>query len=142
MKKIIPAIDLYNNNVVRLTQGDFENSTTYSMEPLKILKKFLQKGVSNVHIIDLNGAKKGSIENSINFYGSVYVPKEAWNDRGNILFGSANVDRWALQSNFECDLQIHDPYLAQRLQQALALDLCHCRQQRTSALRQQFLPNQ
>ena len=76
------------------------------------------------------------------YQGRYMHAKEAWNDKGDILFGSANVDRWALHSNFECDLQIHDPHLARRLQQALAADLCHCRQQRSDALRPQFLPVQ
>jgi cardiolipin synthase len=74
------------------------------------------------------------------YQGRYMHAKEAWNDKGNILFGSANVDRWALHSNFECDLQIRDTYLARRLQQALAADLCHCRQQRSGALRPQILP--
>lgn len=63
-------------------------------------------------------------------YRSRYMhAKEAWNDRGDILFGSANVDLWALNSNFECDLQLRNRDLAQRLQQALAADLACCRQQ-------------
>ena len=76
------------------------------------------------------------------YKGRYMHAKEVWDDKGNILFGSANVDRWALHSNFECDLQIHNPRLAQRLQQALVADLCHCRQERSGALRQQFLPVQ
>jgi cardiolipin synthase len=76
------------------------------------------------------------------YKGRYMHAKEVWNDKGDILFGSANVDRWALRSNFECDLQIHDPHLARRLQQVLAADLCHCRQQRVGALRPQFLPVQ
>jgi cardiolipin synthase len=76
------------------------------------------------------------------YTGRYMHAKEVWNDKSNILFGSANVDRWALHSNFECDLQIHDPRLAQRLQQALAADLYHCRQQRSGALRPQILPVQ
>ena len=63
--------------------------------------------------------------------------KEAWNDKGNILFGSANVDRWALNSNFECSLQLHNLNLAQQLQQALQADLCCC--QRVN-WQEQFLP--
>ena len=54
--------------------------------------------------------------------------KEAWNDQGDILFGSANVDWWALYSNFECNLQLRSRTLALRLQEALAADLVYCRQ--------------
>jgi len=76
------------------------------------------------------------------YKGRYMHAKEVWNDKGNILFGSANVDWWALHSNFECDLQIQDAHLAQRLQQTLVADLCHCWQQRSGALRSQFLPVQ
>ena len=61
---------------MRLIQGDFEHLTTYSIEPLKILKNFLHKGVSNVHIVDLNGAKEGNIKNSINFKTIISLIKE------------------------------------------------------------------
>ncbi len=84
MKKIIPAIDLYNNRVVRLIQGDFEHLTTYSIEPLKVIKNFLHKGVSNVHIVDLNGAKEGNIKNSINFETIISLIKEC--------------DKWGVES--------------------------------------------
>ena len=61
-------------------------------------------------------------------YTSRYMhAKEAWNDRGEIIFGSANVDRWALTSNFECSLRIQDSRLMNQLQQALLADLVDCR---------------
>jgi cardiolipin synthase len=71
------------------------------------------------------------------YRGRYMHAKEAWNDKGNILFGSANIDRWALNSNFECSLRLHDDRLARQLQQALHLDLCHCRQQHSVSLRPQ-----
>ncbi|MHA1190927.1 MAG: imidazole glycerol phosphate synthase subunit HisF [Promethearchaeota archaeon] len=67
MKKIIPAIDLYNGNVVRLYKGDFQKSTKYSTNALEILKHFLKQGVEQMHIINLNGAKSGKFENGPNF---------------------------------------------------------------------------
>lgn len=69
------------------------------------------------------------------YRGRYMHAKEAWNDKGNILFGSANIDRWALNSNFECSLRLHDDRLAKQFQQALHLDLCHCQQQLPSFLR-------
>jgi cardiolipin synthase len=41
--------------------------------------------------------------------------KVAWNDRDQILFGSANLDRQAMQDNFECSLQFTDHRLAEQL---------------------------
>lgn len=67
MKKIIPAIDLYNGNVVRLYKGDFQKTTRYSTNALEILKQFLKQGVEQIHIINLNGAKSGKFENGPNF---------------------------------------------------------------------------
>ncbi len=53
--------------------------------------------------------------------------KEAWNDQGDILLGSANVDGWSLRRNYECSLRISSRPLAWRLQQNLWADLPHCR---------------
>lgn len=41
--------------------------------------------------------------------------KVAWNDRGEIVIGSANIDKQALQDNFECNLAFVDPGLAEKL---------------------------
>jgi cardiolipin synthase len=41
--------------------------------------------------------------------------KVAWNDRGEILFGSANLDKQALRDNFEFSLQFTDQQLAEKL---------------------------
>jgi len=63
------------------------------------------------------------------YKGRYMHAKEAWNDKGTILFGSANVDQWALNSNFECNLRLQDYPLMQELQQALYADLGHCQLQ-------------
>ena len=52
--------------------------------------------------------------------------KEAWNDQGDVLFGSANIDLWALRTNFECCLHIVDTTLTQRLTCELNNDVNHC----------------
>ena len=52
--------------------------------------------------------------------------KEAWNDQGDILLGSANIDRWALRTNFECCLQINDQKLACQLDNELQTDTAYC----------------
>ena len=67
IKSIIPALDLYNGNIVRLFQGDFERITTYSNKPIEIIKRFLQFGASKIHIINLNGAKSGELKNCPNY---------------------------------------------------------------------------
>ncbi len=63
---IIPAIDLKNRSIVRLYQGDMSKVTIYSQTPLDIVKHYISLGVEWLHIIDLDGAKNGSILDSIN----------------------------------------------------------------------------
>ncbi|MFX1501617.1 MAG: HisA/HisF-related TIM barrel protein, partial [Promethearchaeota archaeon] len=40
MKKIIPAMDLLDGNVVRLYKGDFDRIDNYSKRPVELLKYF------------------------------------------------------------------------------------------------------
>jgi phosphoribosylformimino-5-aminoimidazole carboxamide ribotide isomerase len=59
MPYLIPAIDLRNGQVVRLTRGDYNQQTTYEVDPLDIAKKFQDAGCTWLHIVDLDGAKEG-----------------------------------------------------------------------------------
>ena len=52
--KIIPAIDLMDGNVVRLTKGDPEKKTIYSDDPIQIAKKWQDNGADMLHIVDLD----------------------------------------------------------------------------------------
>jgi phosphoribosylformimino-5-aminoimidazole carboxamide ribotide isomerase len=56
--KIIPAIDLIQRKVVRLTKGDPNQATFYDSmgTPVDIAKKWQQQGASRLHIIDLDAA--------------------------------------------------------------------------------------
>ena len=58
--KIMPAIDLKDGKCVRLFKGDFEKSTEYSNEPLRIGKRFSALEVQDLHIVDLDGARSGT----------------------------------------------------------------------------------
>jgi cardiolipin synthase len=60
------------------------------------------------------------------YTGRFMHAKEAWNDQGEILLGSANIDRWALRTNFECCLHIKDRKLARQLSRELWADTAHC----------------
>ncbi len=61
--KIIPAIDLRDGNCVRLFRGDFEKTTHYSSNPADIGKRFSALAVSDLHIVDLDGARTGNPQN-------------------------------------------------------------------------------
>ncbi len=60
------------------------------------------------------------------YTGRFMHAKEAWNDRGDVLFGSANLDRWALCTTFECCLLLQDADLARQLDRAFLADTTHC----------------
>lgn len=60
---LIPAIDLLGAKVVRLLKGDMEKFTVYSDNPVDMAKKFIDMGVERLHIVDLDGARKGSTSN-------------------------------------------------------------------------------
>ena len=60
---VIPAIDIKDGKVVRLTQGDASKVTIYSDDPLAIAKKWESFGVELIHIVDLDGALEGKLKN-------------------------------------------------------------------------------
>ncbi|MDH5719159.1 MAG: 1-(5-phosphoribosyl)-5-[(5-phosphoribosylamino)methylideneamino]imidazole-4-carboxamide isomerase [Spirochaetia bacterium] len=59
--QIIPAIDLIDNKVVRLSQGDYKQKVIYSDNPVETAKIFAEHGFKRLHIVDLSGAKEGKI---------------------------------------------------------------------------------
>ena len=58
--KIIPAIDVKAGKVVRLYQGDFEQSTEYSDDPISVARRFEDYSTTDLHIVDLDGAQSGT----------------------------------------------------------------------------------
>ena len=61
--KIIPAIDLKDGKCVRLFQGDFEQTTEYSDDPAAMAAAFAEFATSDLHIVDLDGARSGTQSN-------------------------------------------------------------------------------
>lgn len=61
--QIIPAIDIINGKCVRLSKGDYSQQKIYSDHPLDIAKTFEDAGLQRLHIVDLDGAKAGKIQN-------------------------------------------------------------------------------
>lgn len=60
---IIPAIDIIDGKCVRLTQGDYSKKIVYSDSPLDVSKQFEDIGITRLHLVDLDGAKKGEVVN-------------------------------------------------------------------------------
>jgi phosphoribosylformimino-5-aminoimidazole carboxamide ribotide isomerase len=59
---IFPAIDLKGGQCVRLKQGDFDAVTIYESDPLKMAQKFTEAGAEWLHMVDLDGAKAGEMQ--------------------------------------------------------------------------------
>src|SRR6476659_7549090 len=60
---IIPAIDIIEGKCVRLTQGDYGQKKIYNEHPLEVAKQFEDAGLKRLHLVDLDGAKAGSVKN-------------------------------------------------------------------------------
>jgi phosphoribosylformimino-5-aminoimidazole carboxamide ribotide isomerase len=60
---VIPAIDVLGGRCVRLKQGDYEQSTVYSDDPVEVANRFASAGAERVHVVDLDAAR-GSRDNS------------------------------------------------------------------------------
>ena len=56
---VIPAIDLQGGKCVRLYKGDFTQSTEYSDDPLAVARSFALMQTTELHIVDLDGARSG-----------------------------------------------------------------------------------
>lgn len=61
--KIIPAIDIINGKCVRLTKGDYGTQKIYNNNPVEVAKQFEYAGIRHLHVVDLDGAKSGTIVN-------------------------------------------------------------------------------
>lgn len=60
---LLPAIDLYEKKVVRLTRGDYAQMTVYNDDPVAQAASFQEAGAQWLHTVDLEGAKDGSTPN-------------------------------------------------------------------------------
>ncbi len=60
--EIYPSIDLIGGRVVRLAQGDFGRETKYDVAPADAAKAYADAGAEWLHVVDLDGAKAGSIQ--------------------------------------------------------------------------------
>ncbi len=76
---IFPAIDLRGGKCVRLIQGDFDKETVYSDDPQATALKWQAQGAKFLHVVDLDGAKAGSLQNLSaikNILSAIKIPIE------------------------------------------------------------------
>jgi phosphoribosylformimino-5-aminoimidazole carboxamide ribotide isomerase len=61
---LLPAIDIYKGECVRLTQGVFKSSKRVADSWLETAKTFEEAGAEWIHMVDLDGALEGKRVNS------------------------------------------------------------------------------
>ncbi|MBP0017447.1 MAG: 1-(5-phosphoribosyl)-5-[(5-phosphoribosylamino)methylideneamino]imidazole-4-carboxamide isomerase [Cyanobacteria bacterium SBLK] len=60
---VIPAIDLLAGRCVRLYQGDYDRSETFGDRPVEMARRWEDEGATQLHLVDLDGAKQGESVN-------------------------------------------------------------------------------
>jgi len=61
--EIIPSIWLIDGKCVRLKRGDFSTEEVISNNPLGIAQSFESVGIKRIHLVDLDGARRGEPKN-------------------------------------------------------------------------------
>ena len=107
--QILPAIDIFDKKAVRLYKGDYNQMTIYGT-PLEIATDFVNKGASYIHLVDLEGAKKGeptNFETVAEVIKSVGIPCEIGGGIRNIAtvekYVNAGADRVILGTSAVSD---------------------------------------
>src|SRR2546427_7172075 len=62
---VIPAIDLKAGRCVRLYQGDLNQATIYSDDPVATALRWQSEGAERLHVVDLDGAVSGAGVNTM-----------------------------------------------------------------------------
>jgi phosphoribosylformimino-5-aminoimidazole carboxamide ribotide isomerase len=57
--ELLPAIDLIGGRVVRLRRGNFDDETSYGIDPAVVARGFADAGAGWLHVVDLDGARAG-----------------------------------------------------------------------------------
>ncbi len=57
--ELIPAIDLLDGRVVRLSKGAYDAVTEYDDDPVEVARRWAEQGAERIHIVDLDAAREG-----------------------------------------------------------------------------------
>lgn len=63
MITVIPALDIIDGKCVRLEMGDYMRQTRYENDPLSWAKLYEDTGFKRLHLVDLDGARTGEVQN-------------------------------------------------------------------------------
>ncbi len=60
MIQVIPSIAIRKGRVVKMRKGDPTSEKSYDENPLDLAKRFEDHGIEVIHLVDLDGAERGS----------------------------------------------------------------------------------
>ncbi|RMH48552.1 MAG: 1-(5-phosphoribosyl)-5-[(5-phosphoribosylamino)methylideneamino] imidazole-4-carboxamide isomerase [Gammaproteobacteria bacterium] len=81
---IIPAIDLLNNVVVRLTQGRYHTPSYYDIDASQLARRYATEGAKMLHLVDLSGAKDAQARSTSGLLALTKSTDLAWQVGGGI----------------------------------------------------------
>lgn len=61
--EVIPAVDIKGGKCVRLYQGDYNQETVFSEDPVAMALNWQAQGAGRLHVVDLDGAASGEPRN-------------------------------------------------------------------------------
>jgi len=59
--QVIPAIDLLDGKIVRLSQGDFSRVDFFGDDPLPVVENYRRLGADRLHLVNLSAARDGAV---------------------------------------------------------------------------------
>lgn len=61
--QVIPAVDIRGGKCVRLFQGQYDQETVFSEDPVAVALQWQAEGAKRLHVVDLDGARSGEPQN-------------------------------------------------------------------------------
>ena len=61
--ELIPAIDIIEGRLVRLTKGDYATQKVYAEDPVEVAHEMGSLGFKRLHVVDLDGARSKHVVN-------------------------------------------------------------------------------
>jgi phosphoribosylformimino-5-aminoimidazole carboxamide ribotide isomerase len=92
--ELIPAIDLLGGKCVRLTQGRYDAATEYDADPAGVAARFAAHGIRRLHVVDLDGAKRGEPVNTAAVRAILAAAKGVPVELGGGIRTLAGVETW------------------------------------------------
>ena len=118
----IPAIDVLDGRVVRLQQGDYEHVTVYAEDPVPLIAAYVSAGASRIHLVDLGGARDGTIDvGLVTSVASVVPDLQVGGGIRSEVSAQRVIDAGATRVVVG-SVAVHEPEVLQRIAEAVGAD--------------------